>query len=117
MAKLKPCPILVASPRDEGTLCIQQHCAWWCEYAKCCSVPLIAGILADSTISQSVFREEKDNMRLIKCESCLNSRFIVSENGSHYVCCLSGRAAVQCMTGQRDGYIKKPMRKDGADNV
>ena len=56
-------------------------------------------------------------MRLIKCESCLNSRFIVSENGSHYVCCLSGRAAVQCMTGQRDGYIKKPTRKDGADNA
>lgn len=57
MIELKLCPILVASPAMQGTLCIQQHCAWWCEYAKCCSVPLIAGILADSTICQSVFEE------------------------------------------------------------
>lgn len=42
MAELKPCPVLVASPIMDGTLCIQQHCAWWCEPAGCCSVKLIA---------------------------------------------------------------------------
>ena len=61
MAELKPCPILVVSSDIPSTLCMQQHCAWWCEYAECCSVPLIAGILADSTICQSVFRKEKDD--------------------------------------------------------
>lgn len=55
MPELKPCPILVASPRMGGTLCIQQHCAWWCEFAECCSIPLVAGILADSTICQNIW--------------------------------------------------------------
>jgi len=52
----------------------------------------------------------------MECDTCLNSRPIVSENGIHYACCLSGRAAVQCMTGQKDRYIKHPMRKDGDGN-
>lgn len=29
----------------------------------------------------------------MECDTCLNSRPIVSENGIHYACCLSGRAA------------------------
>lgn len=57
-AEIKPCPILVASPRMEGTLCMQEHCAWWSKYAKCCSIPIIADILADSTICQSIFAQE-----------------------------------------------------------
>lgn len=47
------------------------------------------------------------------CDTCLNSRPVVSENGIHYACCLSGRAAVQCLTGMKDRYIEHPMRKDG----
>lgn len=55
MAQIKPCPIMVASPTMQGTLCIEQHCAWWCEFAQECSIPLIAGILADSSICQNVW--------------------------------------------------------------
>ena len=47
------------------------------------------------------------------CDTCLNSRPVVSENGIYYVCCLSSRAAVQCVTGKKDRYIEHPMRKEG----
>ena len=50
------------------------------------------------------------------CDTCLNSRPIVSENGIHYTCCLSSRAAIQCLTGKKDGYIKHPMLKVGDSN-
>lgn len=46
-----------------------------------------------------------DNLN--RCETCLNSRPIVSENGIHAACCLSGRAAIQCMTGQKDRYAER----------
>lgn len=35
-----------------------------------------------------------------KCESCLNSRLVVSENGYHYQCCLSGIKALRCHGGE-----------------
>jgi hypothetical protein len=30
------------------------------------------------------------------CETCINSRLVVSENGYHYQCCLSGIKALRC---------------------
>ena len=44
----------------------------------------------------------------MKCDTCLNSRPIISENGIHYVCCLSNKASANCLTGKRDQYIKRP---------
>ena len=56
MTDLKPCPLVICSGNSHiGSYCIGKECAWWCEFAGCCSVPLIAGILADSTICQNVF--------------------------------------------------------------
>lgn len=48
-----------------------------------------------------------------KCEQCLNSRPIVSENGIHYGCCLSKKKAVECMFGVKDYHARKPMVNDG----
>ena len=40
-----------------------------------------------------------------KCDKCLNTRIIVSENGRHRICCLSSKKAVNCMTGKKDYFI------------
>lgn len=45
----------------------------------------------------------------MKCETCLNSRPIISENGIHYVCCLSDKKAVRCMFGMEDRYVGAKM--------
>ena len=37
-----------------------------------------------------------------KCEGCLNSRPIISENGYHYNCTLSFTRAWDCYKGVRD---------------
>lgn len=50
--ELKPCPMLFAS-NTPSAYCIGKDCAWWCEFADCCAVPLVAGILADSSICQT----------------------------------------------------------------
>ena len=53
----------------------------------------------------------------MRCEKCLNSRPVISENGIVYICCLSSRAAVNCLSDKKDGFVKNPMRKeaDGHD--
>ena len=43
-----------------------------------------------------------------KCETCLNSRVIISENGCHSVCCLSQKKAVDCITKRKDYYVENP---------
>lgn len=40
-----------------------------------------------------------------KCEKCLNSRLIVSENGYHAVCCLSQKKAMDCITGKKNHFV------------
>lgn len=39
-----------------------------------------------------------------RCDVCTNSRAVVSENGIHYVCCLSKKRAIDCLMGIKDGY-------------
>ena len=39
-----------------------------------------------------------------RCDTCLNSRLIISENGYNFVCCLSQKKAVDCITKQKDYY-------------
>lgn len=43
-----------------------------------------------------------------KCEKCLQSRMVVSENGIHAACCLSSKRAVDCITGKKDSFIPIP---------
>ena len=39
-----------------------------------------------------------------RCQVCLNSRAIVSENGIHWVCCLSEKKTLDCLMGVKDHY-------------
>lgn len=48
---------------------------------------------------------------MTKCDSCLNSRQIVSENGMHYVCGLSHREASNCVFSHYKYYIEHPAQK------
>lgn len=45
-----------------------------------------------------------------KCDKCLNSRPIISENDYHFICCLSSKKAVNCITNTKDYFIT--IRKD-----
>jgi hypothetical protein len=40
-----------------------------------------------------------------KCDTCLKSRMIVSENGIHSVCCLSVKRAIGCLSGVDGRYV------------
>lgn len=40
-----------------------------------------------------------------KCDTCLFSRAVISENGIHWVCCLTSKKATDCMIGVKDRYI------------
>ena len=37
----------------------------------------------------------------MNCDYCLNSRPVISENGLHYICCLSSKKAVECQINNR----------------
>ena len=39
-----------------------------------------------------------------KCEECLRSRMIISENGYHAVCCLSPKKAMDCWIGKKSYF-------------
>ena len=45
-----------------------------------------------------------------KCDSCVYSRIVVSENGFHHLCGLSSQKAVKCITGHKEYY--KAIRKE-----
>ena len=51
----KYCPIMVAGANTYVSQCIGKDCAWWLPYANDCALPVVAEILADSTICQNVF--------------------------------------------------------------
>ena len=40
-----------------------------------------------------------------KCDTCLNSRVVISENGFHAACTLSSIKATECMVGIKDNYM------------
>ena len=40
-----------------------------------------------------------------KCEECLHSRLIVSENGYHAICCLPEKKAIDCMTDKESYFV------------
>lgn len=51
----KVCPIRCPLPNDTFAFCLGEECAFFSCYAKSCSVPLIADILADSDICRNSF--------------------------------------------------------------
>lgn len=48
-----------------------------------------------------------------KCEECLHSRPIISENGYHYICCLSSKKATDCMIGKESQFVTLEKDADG----
>ena len=58
----KVCPIAAfGGNMHTSAYCIGKDCAWWCEFADSCAVPLMTEILADSTICQTIFERRDDN--------------------------------------------------------
>lgn len=45
----------------------------------------------------------------MKCETCLNSRTGISENGYHCVCTLSAKKAANCITNDYKHYVKSSL--------
>ncbi len=45
----------------------------------------------------------------MRCETCLNSRTGISENGYHCVCTLSAKKAANCITNDYKHYVKSPL--------
>lgn len=43
------------------------------------------------------------------CDICFNSRPVLSENGIHYVCCLSDKKAMDCFMGRKSCFVLCPM--------
>lgn len=61
-SKEKNCPILSA-PSSDWEKCVGEKCAFWCSFAQDCAVPLVAGILADSSINQVKWNGAVNNDR------------------------------------------------------
>ena len=51
----------------------------------------------------------------MKCDTCLESRCVVSENGFHHICCLSEDASLDCLLGRDDHYVRNPMKASEED--
>ena len=52
----KVCPLRLNDRDYTARLkCIGEGCSWWCNFADSCSIPLLAGMFADSSICRSVF--------------------------------------------------------------
>ena len=51
----------------------------------------------------------------MKCDDCLKSRLIISENGTHHICSLSSKTAMKCLSGEKDQYVGLKRRADHAD--
>lgn len=47
------------------------------------------------------------------CDTCINARAILSENGWHRVCSLSSKSASRCIIGEKSQYIKNFAMCDG----
>ena len=46
--------------------------------------------------------------REMQCEKCLLSRQVISENGSHPVCCLPEDEARECILGEVSHFTDRP---------
>lgn len=49
----------------------------------------------------------------MKCDTCVHScRAVISENGLHFICGLSNRAANNCFMGRKDHYVEDSLKRE-----
>lgn len=53
----------------------------------------------------------------MKCDTCINARAILSENGWHRVCNLSSKSALRCITGEKSQYTKFHEKENGKSSL
>lgn len=51
----------------------------------------------------------------MKCDSCIFSRRIVSENGFHSICCLSDKEVLECLKSGKH-YVMHPKYKNAKED-
>ena len=54
-------------------------------------------------------------MNTYRCDSCINTRSVISENGMHHVCVLSDREMMDCMMGKKDHYFTFKLNTDDTE--
>lgn len=52
-----------------------------------------------------------------KCDTCLNSRPIISENGIKYNCCFSSKRAIKCIMNNWCYYNEIKFNEDGSIKI
>lgn len=60
MNTMQVCPIRRPLQGDTFAYCIRKECAFYAAYAKSCSVPVIANILADSEICRNIWEQKEE---------------------------------------------------------
>jgi len=58
--------------------------------------------LSDNELAKTWRTEGK---QISKCDLCINSRAIISENGRHYICCLSEKKAMECIMNYYSRFV------------
>lgn len=55
----------------------------------------------------------------MKCDTCLNSRTVISENGPHKICCLTEKETISCLIGKEDWFVEleDSKKKDGTRDI
>lgn len=71
----------------------------------------VSGLGSHISIGIQHGNKEIRKMAESKCNSCLNSRLIISENGLHPICTLPTKKACDCITGRKNYCIK--IKKEG----
>lgn len=63
MLQPKICPIM--SSRVNG-MCIGGKCAWWNDWGRCCSIPMLAETLADRSVQDCIFKPDAQTVEMEK---------------------------------------------------
>lgn len=66
----KICPFRIDNtPPISNDRCIRSSCAWWCEFAQECAVPLLAGMIADGDLCRTAFDGSRKSEAVSRCRT------------------------------------------------
>lgn len=55
--------------------------------------------------------EKMNTAKETKCDSCMNGRVCISENGYSAKCTLSQKKAISCLTGVQSHYVEQQVKR------